>query len=56
MEDILDFMYNGSVNLPESRLEVIMRVAEELQIKGLVAANKLRGASSKLFIILFKLS
>merc|ERR1712156_621629 len=35
LESILDFMYNGEVNITKANLKSFLAVAEELQIKGL---------------------
>ena len=48
MEFLLDYMYNGSVDVPKSEMNSIISAAEELEIKGLVSAHhKLKLMSSK---------
>ncbi|XP_029711091.1 broad-complex core protein isoforms 1/2/3/4/5 isoform X1 [Aedes albopictus] len=40
MQELLQFMYQGEVNVKHSELQCFMKIAETLQIKGLTASHK----------------
>lgn len=40
MSELLQFMYQGHVNVKQSELQVFMTIAETLQIKGLATSNQ----------------
>lgn len=46
MQELLQFMYLGEVNVKHSELQSFMKIAETLQIKGLTASNKNDRSSS----------
>ena len=41
LSNLLDFMYNGEVNVSKANLSSFLSVAEELQVKGLQLNNKI---------------
>lgn len=40
VSNLLQFMYQGSVNVKQSELQAFMKIAETLQIKGLTTSSK----------------
>jgi len=47
LEAVLNFMYQGEVNVAQDNLNTFLSVAEELQVKGLTQGNKGVSGSSK---------
>jgi len=43
VEDVLKFMYKGEVSIDEGNLNVFLQVAEDLEVKGLVAEPEVPG-------------
>lgn len=39
MANLLEFMYQGSVNVKQTELQAFMKIAETLQIKGLTTTS-----------------
>ena len=40
VSNLLEFMYQGSVNVKQDELQAFMKIAETLQIKGLTTSSK----------------
>lgn len=40
VSNLLEFMYQGSVNVKQVELQAFMKIAETLQIKGLTTSSK----------------
>ena len=40
LEAVLNYIYHGEVNIEEANLDAFLKVAEELEVKGLVAGGK----------------
>ena len=48
VEAVLDFIYQGEVNIEEANLKIFLEVADDLEVKGLIQGRKSGEADSNL--------
>ena len=48
LKQVLDFMYNGEVNVAQEELNTFLNVAEELKVKGLSRSSLVKSRNATL--------